>query len=114
MPDGKEFDGVYELQVSRALADCIWGIGTAHVKASVTVLSDDGTEKVRTSVVRQKGDYVAVSIYGFDYSAANLNVKFTKSGLKKSIITCVSKEKPIKTKKVTGYSPKCPTGYKKK
>ena len=111
MPDGETpFEGSYDLVMRSDVARCLYGFNKAPVSATITV-SGEGDKSIATSIVSEKNGWLKLAAYGFTFSNKTLKVKLTQ---KKTTITCVTKKKPIKTKKVTGYSPKCPTGYKKK
>lgn len=112
MPDGQEFEGVFEMVLNRKFADCMWGTSASRVKATLSVLDDSKKTKVHTTILRQNSEFVKLSVYGFDFSTANFALKLQND--KKTKITCITTKKPTKTKTVTGFSPKCPTGYKKK
>jgi hypothetical protein len=110
-PDGEtEFLGVYDLVMRADVARCLYGFNKAPVGASITI-SGEGDKNIATTVVGEKNGWLKLAAYGFTFSNKTIKVKLTQ---KKTTITCVTTKKPIKTKKVTGYSPKCPTGYKKK
>ena len=111
LPDGKtEAVGSYDLVMRSDVARCLYKFNKAPVQASITI-SGEGDKNIATTVVGEKNGWLKLAAYGFTFSEKTIKVKLTQ---KKTTITCVTKKKPIKTKKVTGYSPKCPTGYKKK
>jgi hypothetical protein len=129
MPNGKTFEGVYELIVSRKLADCIWGTGTVKVKAWVQVLSDQNSLKVHTSTTRETPESIALSVYGFNYSESTVSLRLERDipavmpevqlpavvpNIKPRSIVCVTIKKPTKLKRVTGFNPRCPKGYKRR
>ena len=109
LPDGKTLSlGSYELIMNSTTARCLYGFSNAPISASVTI---SGSDQVATTVVSEKSGWLKLSANGFTFSNKTIKVKLNQ---KKKTITCVTKKKPTKTKKVTAYSPKCPTGYKKK
>ena len=135
---GIEASGSYDLTLRSDVARCIYGFSTAPIKAEISITSTDGEKKVATTTVNEKNGWLYLSAKGFTFSTPVINVKLSqdvvvvekpapapevsapaksvdapaKAVAKKSIsITCV---KGKTSKKVTGVSPKCPTGYKKK
>jgi hypothetical protein len=122
MESGLKNYGTYSLFVSSEIAKCLWGGTLASGKATVSIVNDDGTSQVATSVFKNdpSGLYFAVS--GFHYSTGSIRIRFENGGNASAslpqtpkpvlrTITCV-KGKVIK--KVTAVNPKCPSGYKKK
>jgi hypothetical protein len=109
------------------IARCLYGFSSAPIKAEISITSDEGEKKVATTIVNEKNGWLYLSAKGFTFSSPTINVKLSQDkevvaptptpvatvtvAKKKSTISCV---KGKTTKKVTGVSPKCPTGYKKK
>jgi hypothetical protein len=111
-PDGKTLnEGTYDLVMRSDVARCLYGFSKAPISATVSVVGEDGENKVATTVVREKDGWLQLAAYGFTYSTPTISVKLTQAAPKKTTITCV---KGKVTKKVTASAPKCPTGYKKK
>jgi hypothetical protein len=128
--DGSLNSGVYELTIDKKLAECLWGLDPLQYRAAISVTAKDGTQKLSTTVFASTDKYLTFRAAGFSYSTSLIKVKlsnekgsaavktalpdiFLKSVAKRTTITitCV-KGKLIK--KVSGTSPKCPSGYKKK
>lgn len=121
--------GFFNLAVPKNFAKCLWGDNIINAKASVAVTNSDGTNNVATTTLSQDDQMIYFKVDGFTFSTPKIKVKLetpkaipTPSAIlisspkattvvKKSTITCV---KGKITKKVTAFSPKCPTGYKKK
>ena len=123
LPNGDVFQGTYNLQISDTLARCLYGFSNAPISATVSVVSIDGTAKVATTVVKDSGGFLQLSAAGFTFSSPTIRVKLfqeatsastskTSSGTSAktppSSITCI---KGKLSKKVTGVTPKCPSGY---
>ena len=121
---GDVFKGSYDLAINADLARCLYGFSKAPVKASVSIVSSDGTEQVATTVINETNNWIYLSAKGFTFSNPTVKVKLTQekpviapapqqatstSSKKLMTITCV-KGKVSKT--VAGS--KCPTGYKAK
>jgi len=140
--DGALNSGVYELTIDKKLAECLWGLDPLQYRAAISVTAKDGTQKLSTTVFASSDKYFTFRATGFSFSTSLIRVKLStekgspsvKTALpdiflettakpittapikepipKKSIsITCT---KGKVTKKVSGISPKCPVGYKKK
>lgn len=115
LPDGSEAIGTYDLIVRSDVARCLYGFSKAPISATVSVVGT-GDTKVSTTLVSEKNGWLKLAAYGFTFSQKTIKVKLMqpKQVVKKTTITCVTTKKPIKTRKVTAVSPKCPTGFKKK
>ncbi len=127
LPDGTEFKGMYNLVIKSDVARCIYGFSAAPVKATISIVSADGTAQVATTVVGEKDGWLYLSAKNFTFSSPTVKVKLTQDpttvvrapevpakviALKATkTITC-AKGKSVK--KVTGTKPACPSGYKKK
>ena len=126
--NGSLASGSYDLSMRSDIARCLYGFSNAPIKAEISITSDDGEKKVATTIVNEKNGWLYLSAKGFTFSSPTINVKLSQEKVaaptpsatpvatvtvaKKSVtITCV---KGKTTKKVSGTSPKCPTGYKKK
>jgi hypothetical protein len=113
--NGTVATGTYDLVLKSEVARCIYGFSKAPIQAEVSITSSDGEKKVATTVVNEKNGWLYLSANGFTFSSPIINVKLTQAKVevlpKQITITCI---KGKITKKVTGASPKCPIGYKKK
>ena len=129
--NGSLASGSYDLSMRSDIARCLYGFSSAPIKAEISITSDDGEKKVATTIVNEKNGWLYLSAKGFTFSSPTINVKLSQEKVvvptptptqsavasiapvaKKSVtITCI---KGKTTKKVSGESPKCPTGYKKK
>jgi hypothetical protein len=126
--NGSVASGTYDLAINSAVARCIYGFSSAPIQAEISITSSDGEKKVATTIVNEKNGWLYLSAKGFTFSSPTINVKLSQEKVaapapsatpvatvtvaKKSVvITCV---KGKTTKKVSGTSPKCPVGYKKK
>lgn len=128
--NGSLASGSYDLSMRSDIARCIYGFSNAPIQAEISITSDAGEKKVATTIVNEKNGWLYLSAKGFTFSSPTINVKLSQEKVvevtttpeatpiatvtvaKKSVtITCV---KGKTSKKVSGTSPKCPTGYKKK
>lgn len=116
LPDGKEFQGTYDLLIDSKVARCIYGFTNAPIQASVSILASDGTERAVTTTVRESNGWIELSVQGFTFSNPILRVKLTqdkplmeaKKVAPKTLVCTNGKS----VKKVTTKS--CPKGYRKK
>lgn len=137
-PDGKtENIGTYGLSMSTSLIKCLYGVDQLPSSASIAITASDGKERVSTVALQQVGNWVHLSAENFTFSSPTLKIKLnqsasstsggatsngsntqpaqvaapTKVAAPKISITCI---KGKLTKKVSGTSPKCPAGFKRK
>jgi hypothetical protein len=128
LSNGDVFQGTYNLQISNTLARCIYGFSTAPISATVSVINIDGTSKVATTVIKDSGGFLRLSAAGFTFSNPTIRVKLfqeatsstnskneppatTKAPVAKAMPKTITCLKGKLSKKVTGVTPKCPTGY---
>lgn len=113
LPDGKDFLGEYSLLIPKTVAQCLWGKDISGAKASISVVNSDGTRQVAVSSSGGGKDWFSFYASGFHFSApkvvAGIKSSNTSSVFSKKSIMC---RKGKVSKKITGTSPKCPTGYK--
>ena len=131
--NGLENVGTYDLLINSKVARCIYGFSSAPIKAQIEVVGDDGATKIATTVLGEKGPWLYLSANGFTFSQPTVRVRITQEKVvaeskpvteatKKSLVSAAkpATQKSITcsngktTKKITGASPKCPAGYKKK
>ncbi len=133
-PQKQVFVGSYDLIMRSDVARCVYGFSKAPIKASLSITSDQGDQKVETEALGEKDGWLYLSASGFTYSAPTIKVRLTQekpkevvaevkpvevvapavkpATPKKSISISCSKGKV--TKRVIGVNPKCPVGYRKK
>jgi hypothetical protein len=110
--DGSLVLGTYDLDIRDSVAECLYGFAKAPISATVSVTeSSSDTENVATTTVQDNGGWLHVGAYGFEFSNPTISVKITQSSRFKSSIVCV---RDHVTKRVTGFKPVCPRGFKKK
>ncbi len=136
-PGGKDYDadafkGRYDLLLTESYAKCVWNLKDGIPAVSVEVQKTDGTldnsVKVTGGLNTSSGLY-EFSAIGFTFSSPKIKIKLsappTKDGTPtvtqaapaakpKASVKSISCVKGKITKKVTGVSPKCPAGFKKK
>jgi len=141
-PDGTTpFKGNYNLVMRSDVARCFYGFTKAPIKASISVLSSEGSNDVATTIANEKDGWLSLTANNFQFSSPIIQVKLSQDAPapatfpspsaspsavpatqpssapvapktpSKSTITCI---KGKTTKAVTGVKPVCPTGYKKK
>jgi hypothetical protein len=110
--DGSLVLGTYDLDIRDSVAECLYGFAKAPISATVSVTeSSSGMENVATTTVQDNDGWLHVGAYGFEFSNPTISVKITQSSRFKSSIVCV---RDHVTKRVTGFKPVCPRGFKKK
>lgn len=125
---GEVFRGTYDLRIRSEIARCIYGFSTAPIQASLSILSEDGSSQAATQTVNERDGWLSLSANGFSYSSPTIQVRLSQRAVatptpepemtiqaspakaKKVTITCA---KGRVKKKVSGFNPKCPAGYKK-
>ena len=138
MPGGKvEVRGTYDLVMRSDVARCLYRFNEAPISATVSIASSNGEAQVATTSVSESGGWLRMSAKNFTFSEKVVSVKVSQekpavatpqptpslspSGAvsptmiekptSKKTITCV---KGTAVKKVSGKSPKCPKGFKKR
>ncbi len=129
---GNIMKGTYDLSIRAEVARCIYGFSSAPIKASISIVNENGVSSVATENVGEKDGWFRLGAYGFTFSQPKLRVKLTqekapenapatnatpsktptpsKKVVKVVTIKCV-KGKAVKV--VTSSSPSCPPGFKK-
>lgn len=118
-PDGETLiTGTYDLVLNSQVARCIYGFTSAPVSASISIVNESGEDRVATTTISESDGFLRMAAYGFTFSSPKIRIKLTQAGIspaptaKKSVtITCA---KGATTKKVSGLSPKCPSGFKRR
>lgn len=111
-----KFDPLYDVQYERLMVIYKKIQGDSKMLASFKVIIDDfaNVRRVLTNSYRNPdSDVIQVKEYAEEELGEFENTLYLleKQFAKKSTITCI---KGKLTKKVTAYSPVCPSGYKKK
>ena len=144
LPDGKVFQGKYNLYIDSKVARCIYKFSNAPISATVSITSaDGGQQSVATTVVNEQNGWLHLNATGFTFSSPTLKVKLTQDANAVATPTTTPSPQPITpsatptaktvepvsvtpkklaitcvkgkvTKKIPAVSPKCPKGYKKK
>lgn len=115
---GNLFTGTYDLIMRSDVARCLYGFSKAPLNASISVIDNDGVATVATKLVSEKNGWLRISAYGFNFSNPTIKVNLTQavsevtktSVSKKTTITCKNGKS---VKKVSGFKPVCPKGFRK-
>jgi hypothetical protein len=123
--------GSYDLRIKSDVARCIYGFSKAPIQASISIVSEDGSIQTATETVNESDGWLSLSAKGFTYSSPTVKVKLSQQAPVPAVtptptpsattkaptwaegsktISCV---KGKTKKKVSGFNPKCPVGYKK-
>jgi len=79
LPDGKVFQGKYNLYIDSKVARCIYKFSDAPISATVSITSADGEQQnVATTLVSEQSGWISLSAAGFTFSSPTLKVKFTQ------------------------------------
>ena len=112
---GNVFHGDYSLVIRSDVARCLYKFSNAPISASVSVVSESGSNEVATTATTERNGWLYMRASNFTFSSPTVKVKLSQSAspavAKKTTITCV-KGKTVK--KVTAIKPTCPAGYKRK
>ena len=115
--------GFYTLYIPQEIAKCLWGDSINSPLAEVQIDSSDGKSAITTIANKVENGMLRFNISGFGYSSPTIKIRLASNikEIKASVpeiasipvrtktISCI-KGKTVK--KVSGASPKCPTGYK--
>ncbi|MFM8842317.1 MAG: hypothetical protein ACKOFU_06365, partial [Actinomycetota bacterium] len=129
-PDGKSLSqGTYDMVMRSDTARCLYGFNQAPIKASISVLSAEGSAQVATTASGEREGWLYLSAKNFTFSTPTIKVKLTQEvpstsvaqptpspKLSASAVKKVSKKvvclKGSKTVTLPNKD-KCPKGYKK-
>jgi hypothetical protein len=70
--------GKYSLVLNSAAARCLYKFSSAPVKATISILSADGSTQVASTVVNEKDGWLHMQASGFTYSSPTITVKLTQ------------------------------------
>jgi hypothetical protein len=70
--------GQYSLVLNSTVARCLYNFTSAPVKATISILSADGTNQVATTVVNEKDGWLHLQAAGFTYSSPTITVKLSQ------------------------------------
>jgi hypothetical protein len=112
LPDGiTPVTGNYNFVMRSDVARCLWEFSKAPISATIQVRSTSGENQLAVTSYLEKDGWFKLSATNFTFSSPTIQAKLSQ---KKLTLVCVSKKNNRLTKKVIGYSPVCPSGYKKK
>jgi hypothetical protein len=77
-PDGSVFKGSYNLVVKSDVARCLYKFTNAPIKASISVISSDGSADVATTVSNETGGWLYLSANNFTFSTPTVQVKLSQ------------------------------------
>jgi hypothetical protein len=107
-------NGFYKALIPVADAALLWGLtnpSDAATALQISVTSDGSSSSVATSSISVKAGNIIVSSTNFKFSKPTFKLSKNPRYKKKITIRCF-RGKIVK--RVVGYSPKCPSGYKKR
>ena len=77
-PDGSVFKGTYNLVMRSDVARCLYKFTNAPIKASISVISSDGSADVATTVSNETGGWLYLSANNFTFSTPTVQVKLSQ------------------------------------
>ncbi len=77
-PDGSVFKGTYNLVMRSDVARCLYKFTSAPIKASISVVSSDGSADVATTVSNETGGWLYLSANNFTFSTPTVQVKLSQ------------------------------------
>lgn len=130
-PDGKSLSqGTYDMVMRSDTARCLYGFSQAPIKASISVLSNEGSAQVATTSSGERDGWLYLSAKNFTFSTPTIKVKLSQEVPPTSPAQVAEKSKPeaslgkreskkvlcvkgSKTLTLKSEKSKCPKGYKK-
>ncbi len=100
--------GHYEMVMDAEAARCFYHYTQAPISASISVVNEEGENKVATKSVRITGNTLRLVADNFTFSAPKVRVKIKGKLAPKSSLVC---GKGSLTKKVVDWDPVCPPGF---
>jgi len=70
------FQGYYSMIVNSVTAKCYWGENLSRATASISILGQDGDQKVASTSVTSKAGWTYFNASGFTFSAPTIKVKY--------------------------------------
>ena len=72
------FKGSYDLLMRSEVVRCVYGFSKAPIRASISVLSADGSPEVATTSISEQNGWMHLSANGFEFSAPTVMAKLTQ------------------------------------
>ena len=116
LPSGAVSEGVYEMQLNKDVAKCLWKTTVEPSNVELSVIEKDGKTKSAVAVVSTYANMIKFRATGFHYSEtilrASLNKKKPTSQVQ--MMKRISCSKGRATKLQPRGTTKCPKGWKKR
>lgn len=77
---GAVFKGVYHLLMRSDVARCVYGFGKLPLRASISVIEEDGDTAVATTAVSEADGWLRMSALGFTHSAPTIRALLSEEG----------------------------------
>lgn len=78
---GTEFGGTYDLIMRADVAKCIYGFDRTPASATISVLSESGTERLTTVNLLERSGWLIFAAYGFNFSSPKIKIKLSQSAV---------------------------------
>ena len=79
--NGTEFGGTYDLIMRADVAKCIYGFDRTPASATISVLSEDGVERLTTVNLLERRGWLIFASYGFKFSSPKIKIKLSQSAV---------------------------------
>ena len=79
--NGREFGGTYDLIMRADVAKCIYGFDRTPASATISVLSEDGVERLTTVNLLERRGWLIFAAYGFNFSSPKIKIKLSQSAV---------------------------------
>lgn len=79
--NGREFGGTYDLIMRADVAKCIYGFDRTPASATISVLSEDGVERLTTVNLVERRGWLIFASYGFNFSSPKIKIKLSQSAV---------------------------------
>jgi hypothetical protein len=130
-PRGEKNVGSYSLQLRSDVARCLYGFSNAPIRASISIVTDQGEQRVATEVVSEVGGWLYLTARGFTYSSPTLRVRLSQPAPTPTptatatpnpvvpvkvvkVVKAPKKVTCVKGKVVKTFTPTCPKGWRKR
>jgi hypothetical protein len=114
--NGSTVLGTYNFIMKSEVARCLYGFSKAPISGTISITSSNAQENIAVTSVTEKAGWLKLSALGFTFSSPTISAKLTQASVVPKIktIVCVKKNNSKLAKKISGISPKCPSGFRQK
>lgn len=108
--------GTLELALNEKLAKCLWGASTfTGTQAKLSVIYENGEKNTSTSVSNVRNGWMYLKVDNFTFSTPKISITVdVPTAARAKVVNPIKCTNGKKTLTVSGKSPTCPPGYKRK